>query len=237
MYDLLDQPVLPEDVVSQHGLWGFGQVVALALLMVPLATFFGQFVLISLYRNLLMCHMHLLTPKWVTGAFFGEQPQSVPLGNSSGSTSNSSASTSATRKTLYKNPWYKNLYTLWYFFSLAVGADLIYSFPSGGAGYYIVYKESLRWDALQYVFWSLYNLAILWVSTLVFLDRDLQRLWSSWKVGEYLSKEPIATIGWIFILVCLIGFSVMFDVFIEMQGFPNIPRIFVSGIGWWGDRR
>lgn len=163
--------------------------------------------------------------KCVTGAFFGEQPQSVPLGNSSPTTSTTSASTTAIRQSLYDNPWYKKLCTLWYCFSLAIGADLIYTFPAGGEGYYIQHKESIRWEAFQYLFWSLYNLAILWISTLVFLDQDLQRLWGSWKVGKYFSKEPIATMGWIFILVCLVGLSVMFDVFMEMQDITGVPDI------------
>lgn len=178
-----------------------------------------------------------------TGAFYSfkkeDQSQSIPLGNLPADTSGAAPppSTSAAphipiseiREGLHASPWSQPLRVLWYLLSIAIGADLLYTFPANGAADNLTSEgyRGFKEQCIAYILLAVFDIAILWLPTLLFMDTDLRRKWTSWKVGKFMSKEPITTFGWGLIIICLLGLSVMFNVFLELvgSGQPGFPRL------------
>jgi hypothetical protein len=52
---------------------------------------------------------------------------------------------------------------------------------------------------------------ILWLSALIFLDQDLQRIWKRGKIGRVLARRPMSTIAWTFGTVILFGSMIVVD--------------------------
>jgi hypothetical protein len=133
-----------------------------------------------------------------------------------------SPNVSRIRQELYNDPWYYKLLILWYLMTITIAGDLLYSFPAMNGEINFTFAQGLQATILQYVVWAVIDLAILWVSTLVFLDEDLQRVWKAWRLARFMSKKPASVIGWTFIVLVLLGASNIFNIIYEITVIFNL---------------
>jgi hypothetical protein len=129
----------------------------------------------------------------------------IPLPNSS--------DTCRIKREIVNETWYQKLFGLWYFFSMAVLADLIVLIPvSDGVALFTDPHAGGTYIILRYLLWLLVDLAILWISTLIFIDEHLQHVWQSWDIGNLFKRKQYSRPAWLFLLVLLFTGSVMFDI-------------------------
>jgi hypothetical protein len=59
--------------------------------------------------------------------------------------------------------------------------------------------------------WILFDVGILWILTLIFIDHDVQQAWRRTRVGKLLSqKKPRSNIGLAFVFLIAVGLWLMF---------------------------
>jgi hypothetical protein len=125
-------------------------------------------------------------------------------------------------------PWYPKLLVLWYLLSIGFAADLLYSFPAAKGVQTLNSSGGIKLQVLQYLVWGLLNLAILFFSTLLFIDEDLKKLWRGWSLGKYLSKKKLwLNILWTVIITVLVGVSVAWDV--DYEYVTDMPGLVPEG--------
>jgi hypothetical protein len=95
---------------------------------------------------------------------------------------------------------------------MAFLADLIVLIPVSDGIELFLDPPAEKYFILRYLFWLLVDLAILWVSTLIFMDEHLQRLWQSWGISELLKRKRHSRPAWVFLLLSLFVCSMMFDI-------------------------
>jgi hypothetical protein len=116
---------------------------------------------------------------------------------------------------LRSDPWYPNLVVLVYLFSMALGVDLLLAIPTANGHGGISPTTSLGFIMIFYVLWLFLEFGILFVSTFIFLGDDLRDIWSEWFRGkEGMPKKDYSVIGWIVVILILVGISMVFYIFV-----------------------
>jgi hypothetical protein len=124
------------------------------------------------------------------------------------------------RSQLYANTWYSKLLILWYLLSIAIAADLLYNIPLINGASDLANSPSAQGLLLSYFIWILLDVAILWISTLVFFDEHLQNKWNSLEVGRNLGSDKLSrACVWAFVITVLLMVSISWDVINDMVGF------------------
>ena len=76
---------------------------------------------------------------------------------------------------------------------------------------------------MYYFIWIVLDAAILWISTLISVDKHLQTMWNSQKVGKFLgSNISVSNLAWAFVIVVLLGASISWDVMVELRDIPGL---------------
>jgi hypothetical protein len=96
--------------------------------------------------------------------------------------------------------------------SVAVAADILYTFPGPGDGTHDL-LNGFAFIFQFYLAWGGINIGILWLLILVCADNDLQSIWYQWAPGHFYSELFCFSI-----LALLLGFSVGWDVEQYFQG-------------------
>jgi hypothetical protein len=129
------------------------------------------------------------------------------------------------RTELYANTWYSKLLILWYLLSIAIAADLLYSIPATNGAVYLVQETSALESTLIYFVWILLDIAILWTSTLIFSDEDLQAVWNSRELGRFLNSNKAFSISaWAFVIIVLLNASLSYDVMEYFRYMPGLNK-------------
>jgi hypothetical protein len=108
--------------------------------------------------------------------------------------------------------WYKYLICLCYGISVQFAVALLYSFPATGGTANLSSGVGFRGIVKDSFVWTVPNLVIILVSNLVFLDKDLQRLWKSSKLGRLMCTSQWARLGWVFVVLFLFFLSAGIEV-------------------------
>jgi hypothetical protein len=116
------------------------------------------------------------------------------------------------RLELKAEAWYKYLICLCYSLSIQFAVDLLYSFPATGGTANLSSGIGFRGIIMDYFVWTVPNLVTVLVSNLVFLDKDLQHLWKSSKMGRLVCASRWARFGWVFIVLVLFLLSAGIEV-------------------------
>ena len=127
------------------------------------------------------------------------------------------------RTELYANTWYSKLLVLWYLLSIAIAADLLYSIPATNGASALLQNTSVQQLILYYFVWILLDVAILWISTLIFSDEDLQAVWGSQEVGRFLNSNKVFSISaWAFVILALLNASISYNVISHFRYLPGL---------------
>jgi hypothetical protein len=129
------------------------------------------------------------------------------------------------RTQLYSNTWYSKLLILWYLLSVAFAADLLYTTPATNGASTLLQKTSVLESVLIYFVWILLDIAILWISTLIFSDEDLQAVWNSQELGRFLnSNKTFSVLAWAFVILVLLDASLSYDVMEYFRYMPGLNK-------------
>jgi hypothetical protein len=133
----------------------------------------------------------------------------LPLGSLRRLSQNANSSSAGLAVDCYSASWFPKIIWLQYIISLVVAMDFLYLFPYADAGHNLVARICRL--AVVYSVWFMINFSIVWLLTLLCADVDLQNFWSLSALGKLLSKEPLCSIAWIFLLIALVSISASYD--------------------------
>jgi hypothetical protein len=129
------------------------------------------------------------------------------------------------RTELYANTWYSKLLIIWYLLSIAIAADLLYNVPATNGAVYLVQETSVLESVVIYFVWILLDIAILWISTLIFSDEDLQAVWNSRELGRFLnSNKAFSILAWALVIIVLLNASLSYDVMEYFRYMPGLNK-------------
>ncbi|GFF54334.1 hypothetical protein IFM58399_09798 [Aspergillus lentulus] len=197
------------DIHQEENIWGFGQVVAVVMLALPLLSIIEAYT--SFASNTMETPRDTPSHTMPHPDYTDDRQLTLNLAADTEGTSPRCPLNAAQQ--IRNEPWYSKLLVLWYLLSIAFAADLLYSFAADKGIQSLASSGGIKLQVLQYLVWGLLNLAILFLSTLLFLDKDLNRFWEQWSLGKYLSKKKLVSgILWAVIITVLVGVSVSWDV-------------------------
>ena len=217
------------EVIEAQKQWGFAQVVAITLLALPMISFFGMSSTAHFLRFRLIHDIEALCadPKIIpkrrqaqSDTFVVDPPGELPIHMQSESKSSwddssvkihGSDSMSNIRAELRAKAWYKMLIVIWYAYSALIGADMLFVFPGLGGTVLLSYGTSVGEIIIGYGIWMAIDFGLMWIATLIFLDADLNRWWTSTRVGRFLSKPRASYVGWASVIIVVVGASATYD--------------------------
>lgn len=193
--DNLDSSEMMSAVLSEENDWGFGQVLSLTLMILPLLSFYEAY---SSPPDAMSLRKKFLTDAQTspdTSSDYNILPSSIDLSQTYTSTS-TNAQKGQVKIEIENEVWFKKLIYIIYFLSVITGGITIFlglfEPPSFlGLGIAIVYLE-----------WIFVDLFVLWFATLIFIDHDIQRFWVSSWMGKVAKKTP--RLWWCFVVLCLV---------------------------------
>ncbi|KAH6669543.1 hypothetical protein B0J14DRAFT_657637 [Halenospora varia] len=179
------------ELLGSQNSWSFGQVICLGLFALPLVNFFGVF--FSHDENTVKPPPALMDakeiPSWGALFFAGE------------SSSTSSPPISETQSTLYANPWYGKLLWLWYLYSLGVLIYFLRSFAAGELAAVLVSRRGINLIVFLYFEVFALDFMVLFCSSLLFLDSQLQQKFRTSRFGNLLWNSKLGTSAWVLYLL------------------------------------
>lgn len=108
---------------------------------------------------------------------------------------------SPARAKLYKSRWYGKLLIVQYCLSVALIGDLLYVFPGGGATVVLSHRWTFLLFIIYYLLYISFGIMILFLSTLLFLDKNLRRM-----VPFSLKRNSFASfVVWFMCIFVLVG--------------------------------
>lgn len=209
-YDSIYDPTSILAVNEQENQWGFGQVVAVGILLLPSISFTGE-------KNGSGIIIKLMN---FTETYFSPPATilQVPIGHDNplvvqGAPLIQPPAVSDMRQELLDSDWYPRLITLWYLLTIAVLADVLYAFPGSSDKSTLDLTQTRSFGSLlvQYAVWIALDVGILWVPTIMFLDRDLRAFWKRLRIRTIFSSKLVSNIAWVCIIMVLLMVSIVFD--------------------------
>ena len=116
-----------------------------------------------------------------------------------------------TKFEISSSPWYGKLVWLQYFLSAVVAADVLRKYPAGFGFYASGESWWIPLEVLHYTVILVFNFAIAFISTLVFMDEDLQWFRRKSEFGALTSKSYCSKIIWSLCILALVAASATFD--------------------------
>jgi hypothetical protein len=118
----------------------------------------------------------------------------------------------------------ENLWIIWNLLSVAIGADLIYEIPATNGTEYLTSSSVFLYIIIYYIFWILLDLALLWFPTLVFMDKNIQRLSMKSLLGTWITGKSMWCLRWSVTLI-LVLISIFFNFWTDVVGINWIDNL------------
>ncbi|KAF7917177.1 uncharacterized protein EAE98_010282 [Botrytis deweyae] len=213
--DNLDSSESMSAILSEENDWGFGQVLGLSLMILPLLKAYSSPPDAMSLRKKSSTDAHT-SPD--TSSDYDVLPSSIDLSQTYTSTS-INIQKSQVRIEIENEVWFKKLICIIYLLSVITGGITIFvglfEPPSFlGLGIIIVYVE-----------WIFVDLFVLWLVTLIFVDHDIQRFWTKSWMGKVTNK--MRWFWWCLFVLFLITFCFVAwlgSIFVLVKGLEIITH-------------
>ncbi|KAF7889429.1 uncharacterized protein EAF01_010922 [Botrytis porri] len=180
--DNLDSSESTSAILSEENDWGFGQVLGLSLMILPLLKAYSS------PRDATSPRKKIFTDAQAssdTSSDYGRLPLSIDLSQTYTSTSTNLQKSQVRIEIEIENElWFRKIIYIIYLLSVGTGGMTIFislfEVPSFlGLGVFLIYLE-----------WMFVDLFVLWLAILIFIDHDIQKnLTKSW-IGKVMNKMP-----------------------------------------------
>ncbi|KAF7892039.1 hypothetical protein EAF00_008341 [Botryotinia globosa] len=213
--DNLDSSESMSAILSEENDWGFGQVLGLSLMILPLLKAYSSPPDATSLRKKSSTDTHT-SPD--TSSDYDILPSSIDLSQTYTSTS-INLQKSQVRIEIENEVWFKKLIYIIYFLSVITGGITIVvgllEPPSFlGLGSILVYVE-----------WISVDLFVLWLVTLIFIDHDIQRYWMKSWMGKVTKK--MSWFWWCLFVLFLVTFCFVAwvgSIFVLIKGLEIITH-------------
>ncbi|KAF7950079.1 hypothetical protein EAE96_007379 [Botrytis aclada] len=216
--DNLDSSESMSAILSEENDWGFGQVLGLSLMILPLLSFYEAYLsppdATSLRKKIFTDAQ--TSPD--TSSDYDILPSSINLSQTYTSTS-INIQKSQVRIEIENEVWFKKLIYIIYLLSVITGGITIFiglfEPPSFlGLGIFIVYLE-----------WIFVDLFVLWLATLIFIDHDIQRFWTKSWMGKVTNKVRWFWWGlFVLFLITLCFVAWLGSIFLLVKGLELVTK-------------
>lgn len=234
-------PYVPRDVVIKQNIWSFGQVIALGLLVLPLVSFFGQFLCLSVVEASTLTYspgaFHSIRRDNVTSSepLTSASPVSFNQSLSPGIGGSQSRSFTVLQPTSHRNVISCHqtiLRWLWYLLSVKTGVFFLMGFATGSAPWDLQDSSGVLYGIQFVTVPAAVDIGILWLFTGIFLDNHIQSAWSTRMHDIFLFKPPFPFIGGVVSITVVVAASVIWELWYNYdfpgESFKQFFRQYVS---------